>query len=392
MTHPTPTPGTLRGAIVGYGFISSRGHVPAYAASREDSREGARGTRFEIVAVADISAARREAARKALPAARIYEDHETMLAAEAGRIDFVDVTTPPSEHARIARAALALGLHVLCEKPVATSVDEMRLMIAAARDAKRVLFPCHNYKHAPVIKAVRRAIDAGEIGTVKLVTLQTFRTTHARGVPEWRPSWRREKRHSGGGIAMDHGSHTFYLAFDWLGAYPASITAKMSALGAFDTEDNFSCTMTFPTGLATAELSWTSGIRRVLYTIHGDRGAIRVEDDDVEVSSVVSGTLDGDPSQTRWATRREHISSDWKDASHVTWFRSLFDQFAHAVAVNDHVGKETLDALRCIELITTAYASASDGSRERSLPPPLALVDGGRERALSLSIPVARPT
>ena len=63
--------------------------------------------------------------------------------------------------------------------------------------AKRVLYPCHNYKHAPVIRNVRKIIDSGAIGQVHLVTLQTFRNTHARGVPEWRPDWRREKRHSG---------------------------------------------------------------------------------------------------------------------------------------------------------------------------------------------------
>ena len=52
---------------------------------------------------------------------------------------------------------------------------------AHARELRRVLFPCHNYKHAPVIKAVRQVLDAGLIGQVQLVTLQTFRNTHAQG-------------------------------------------------------------------------------------------------------------------------------------------------------------------------------------------------------------------
>ena len=137
------------------------------------------------------------------------------------------MTTPPCDHARVARDALSQGLHVLCAKPLATSGPDARSMAMQAREMRRVIYPCHNYKHAPVIKAVRKILDAGLIGPVRLVTLQTFRNTHARGVDEWRRDWRRENRFSGGGIAMDHGSHTFYLAFDWLGAFPTSISAKM---------------------------------------------------------------------------------------------------------------------------------------------------------------------
>jgi predicted dehydrogenase len=349
----------LRGAIVGYGFISEYGHVPAYAAS------GAGGTRFEVVAVADCSAARRERAHEALPRARIYENHEALLEKERGRIDFVDVSTPPRDHASIARDALSLGLHVLCEKPLATTAHDARSMVSHALEMRRVLFPCHNYKHAPVVKAVRQVLDAGLVGKVRLVTLQTFRNTHAKGAHDWRRDWRREKRFSGGGIAMDHGSHTFYLAFDWIGEYPTSITAKMSALGEFDTEDNFSCAMTFPNATATAHLSWTAGVRKVIYTIHGDRGAVRVEDDDVEVAVLSGDASDG---TAHWELKKKRIVSEWMDASHVGWFRSMLGQFVEAIAANDFVGRETEASVRCVELITSAYASALDGSRERSLP------------------------
>ena len=282
---------------------------------------------------------------------------------ERGALDFVDVTTPPCDHAVIAHDALDRGLHVLCEKPLTTSVADARALLEHARRARRVVFPCHNYKHAPVIKAVRRIIDSGTIGRVSLVTLQTFRNTHAKGVAEWRPDWRREHKYSGGGIAMDHGSHTFYLAFDWLGAFPTAITAKMSTLGAFDTEDNLACSITFPNGTASAHLTWTAGVRKVIYTIHGDRGAIRVEDDDVE-TTVGQKRADG---SVVWEVERERIASDWMDASHTVWFRSLFEQFVVAVDTGDWAGREAETALRCVELITTAYASAEAGSRELGL-------------------------
>jgi predicted dehydrogenase len=357
MTKGPPPSKTLRGAVVGFGFISERGHVPAYALPGP--------TQFEIVAVADVCAARRAKAHAALPGARIYETHEQLLAAEHGHIDFVDVTTPPCDHGVVARAALARGLHVLCEKPLATTGSEARAMATQAREVRRVLFPCHNYKHAPVIKAVRQVLDSDQIGPIKLVTLQTFRNTHAKGVDEWRRDWRRENRFSGGGIAMDHGSHTFYLAFDWFGAFPTAISATMSSLGDFDTEDNFSCAMTFPTGTATAHLSWTAGVRKVIYTLHGERGAVRVEDDDVEVAVMSEATRAG---SVTWETTKRKIASEWMDASHVGWFRSLFDQFALAVANDDFFSKETETSVRCVELISNAYASARDRSIERVLP------------------------
>jgi predicted dehydrogenase len=350
----------LRGALIGYGFIMEKGHAAGY---RERARSG--GDDVEIVAVADLSEARRELARQHFPGVRVYADHETLLAAEHANLDFVDVATPPSDHAIVTHAALERDLHVLCEKPLATSIEEARGMLRHASEARRVLYPCHNYKHAPVIKTVRGVIDSGRIGKVHLVTLQTFRNTHAKGVGEWRTDWRRERRYSGGGIAMDHGSHTFYLAFEWLKAYPTAISARAGTLGNFpsDTEDDFTCSLRFPTGVASAHLSWNAGVRKVLYTVHGDRGAVRVEDDAVEVATQVVG----EGGAIGWKFDRESISSDWMDSSHVTWFNSLFDDFKGAIARGEFVGHEAREAFLCVQLIETAYASAREGSRELPL-------------------------
>jgi predicted dehydrogenase len=351
----------LRGALVGYGFIMERGHAAGY-------RERARGAGdIEIVAVADVSEARRDLARSHFPGVRVYADHCALLAAEHREVDFCDVATPPSDHAEVTHAALDRGLHVLCEKPLATSIDEARGMLRHATTAERVLYPCHNYKHAPVVKTVRRVLDAGRIGKVHLVTLQTFRNTHAKGVGDWRTDWRRERRYSGGGIAMDHGSHTFYLAFEWLRAYPTAITARTTTQGPFDTEDDFTCSLKFPTGVASAHLSWNAGVRKVLYTIHGERGAVRVEDDAIEVATQVPGPS-GAEGAVSWKFERESISSDWMDSSHVTWFNSLFDDFKAAIARRDFVGQEAREAFLCVQLIATAYASAREDSRELPLP------------------------
>jgi len=333
----------LQGALIGFGFIAEKGHVPAYLAAPDQ---------FQIVAVVDICAARRDKARQVLPNARVYPDTKTLLQAEAKNLDFVDIATPPCDHAAIAHAAFEHGLHVFCEKPVATSAADARSMLDHAQAVKKVFFPSHNYKHAPVIKLIRKTLESGDIGTVHLVTLDTFRSTHAKGVAEWQPDWRRHRTASGGGIAMDHGSHTFYLAFDWLASQPTSISAKMSNLSTFDTEDNFNCTVTFPTGIAVCQLTWNSGFRKVIYTIHGDKGAIKVEDDDVEIHRK------GQP------VEKASVSSHWMDASHAEWFKALQIQFVDQIEKGVWVGEEARDAAMCVQLIETAYASARSDGRE----------------------------
>lgn len=354
----------LRGAVIGYGFISGKGHIPAYLIRSQNQKD------VEIIAVADISEARRTRAQEALPFARIYSDYRALLEAEAKNLDFVDISTPPCDHAVIAQAALDLGLHVLCEKPLTTTVEDAEGLLEKARVSQRVLFPCHNYKHAPVIRAIRQILAEDQIGKVRSVTLNTYRNTHAKGVPEWKTHWRRNKRFSGGGIAMDHGSHTFYLAFEWLGSYPTAVTAKMVNLEGlpYDTEDNFTAVLTFPTGLAHAHLSWTAGVRKVIYSIQGERGAITVDDDEIQIARMrkTEGPEVAQGAVT-WDVEKKSIESHWMDASHVTWFNSLFDQFKLAIEQNDYVGKEAREAFLCVQLIHAAYQSAQEGSREMPL-------------------------
>jgi predicted dehydrogenase len=338
----------LRGAVVGYGFISSSGHIPAYLKRSQEVGD------VEILALADVSPERRNLAQQALPGARIYGDYEGLLRAEAPNLDFIDIATPPLYHAAIAEAALSAGLHVLCEKPLTFTVEEARALLNHAKSAERVLYPCHNYKHAPMIKKIREIVRSGRIGKVRSVTLNTYRDTHAKGVAEWNSDWRRYRRYSGGGIGVDHGSHSFYLAFDWLGSYPTAVTAKVGNLqpGRYDTEDDFAAIVTFPTGLAHLHLTWTSGMRRLVYSLHGEAGVITMHDDDLAVE-----TSDG-------AVERLTMPLHFADSSHASWFNSLFDDFREAIECGDFAGKEAEQAVLCVQVIDTAYRSARDESRE----------------------------
>ncbi len=344
-------------AVVGYGFISGKGHIPAFA----------RRSDIEIVAIADICPARLEQAKAALPGARVYADYKTLLENEPS-VEIVDIATPPYVHAEIAIAALAKGKHVLCEKPLAVSTDEAKRMLEAARKAERVLFPCHNYKHAPVVKVIEDSIRSGKIGEVTSVTLQTFRNTHAKGVKEWNTDWRREHKLSGGGIAMDHGSHSFYLTFSWLASLPIALTAKALRLAQnWDTEDNLTVTLEFPgKRFAHAYLSWTAGMRKVIYTVQGTKGAVMVNDDEAEITV-------GFPNTGSHAGTGDHrvekftIESDWMDASHTKWFNSMFDKFLGCIERREYVNDEIRESYACVEVIEKCYRSSDHGSKQLGL-------------------------
>jgi predicted dehydrogenase len=250
---------------------------------------------------------------------------------------------------------------VLCEKPLTTSVAQARALVEAARAHRRVVFPAHNYKHAPVVKFANDVVRSGRIGAVRAVTLNTFRTTHAKGVKEWKTDWRREKKISGGGIAMDHGSHSFYLTFAWLGTLPTHVTAKTLTLDShWDTEDNLNAVLTFPNGYAHTFLTWTAGVRKVVYSLQGADGALVIDDDDWELTT--------GKSSPKPAVEKGVIESDWMDASHTRWFNSLFDQFRTAIATSDFVNRELREAVACVQIIETCYRSSAEGSRELPLP------------------------
>jgi predicted dehydrogenase len=327
----------MQGAIIGFGVIASTGHTPAFLKMPQ----------HRIVAVADPIPARRAAAERLIPGVHTFPSHEELLAA-GPPLDFVDIATPPCAHLEIALAAARRGLHVLCEKPITVSLAEARTMLLAARDHRVTVFPCHNYKHAPVVKEMREAIASGRIGQVRSATLTTFRTTNAKGTTDWMTDWRRIRRYSGGGIVMDHGSHTCYLTFMFFGGQPPrSVAARTFQLDeGFDTEDNLAGVLCFDEGFAQMHLSWTAGVRKVIYALQGSRGAVVVDEDDAQLVS--DGTL-----------TRKSIVSKFDDASHTEWFTSMFEQFVRDVEQRQHVTSELKESYWCIATIEAIYRSAA---------------------------------
>ncbi|WP_246281586.1 Gfo/Idh/MocA family protein [Fodinicola acaciae] len=127
-------------------------------------------------------------------------------------IDIVDVCTPGDSHAEIATAALAAGKHVLCEKPLANSVEEAEAMVVAAEEAAQrgarsmVGF---NYRRTPALAYARQLVDSGRLGTIRHVRAQYLQDWIVD--PEFPLVWRLRKELAGSGALGDIGAHIIDL-------------------------------------------------------------------------------------------------------------------------------------------------------------------------------------
>ncbi|HEX2773273.1 MAG TPA: Gfo/Idh/MocA family oxidoreductase [Micromonosporaceae bacterium] len=123
-------------------------------------------------------------------------------------IDIVDICTPGDSHADIAIAALAAGKHVLCEKPLANSVDEARAMVAAADQARAagVRAMCgFNYRRVPAVTLMRQLVADGRLGTIRHVRAAYLQDWIID--PQFPLVWRLQRDKAGSGALGDIGAH-----------------------------------------------------------------------------------------------------------------------------------------------------------------------------------------
>jgi predicted dehydrogenase len=150
----------LRGVAVGAGYFS-RFHYDAWPRV-----EGA-----EVVAVCDLDPSRAEAVARQLPSAKAYADAVEMLDAE--RPDFVDIITPPDTHSALTALAAERGVHVLCQKALAPSLEEAVAIVDTAERAG-IRFMVHdNFRFQPWHREFRRLLDSGTIGTLHSISCRT---------------------------------------------------------------------------------------------------------------------------------------------------------------------------------------------------------------------------
>ena len=265
--------------LVRFGIFGA-GSIALYRHAAELSKN----PRAEIVAVYDPIRGRAEHLAELFGLGKKVVVASEKAIIDNAKIDAVVVATPNSEHARLTIAALKAGKHVLCEKPMATSLEEAAAMIRTAKACGKNLMIGHNQCLMPPHIKARQLLKEGIIGDI-----MTFRTTFGHGGPEmWSQdkgnhTWFFKKEKAYVGCMGDLGVHKCYLIpylldtdFAEAAAFIGTFDKKNEKGKPITVDDNAVCIMKMENGIiGQLTASWTYyGQGDNMTTFYGTKGTM----------------------------------------------------------------------------------------------------------------------
>jgi predicted dehydrogenase len=251
----------LKGGIVGCGVITQAAHLPAWRHTKGAS----------IVSVCDqnIDAAKETARRWGIP--RVYDDLLKMLQSE--KLDFVDVCTPPATHHKLSIKAMEAGMHVLVEKPMATSLDEADEMVSASKKHGVKLCVSHNFLFTPAIRTASSLIASGAIGNLIAVEGHDLLVRYIvfKGEKHW-------SYNLPGGIFGEHSPHLLYVGSAFLGKIKSvqAIAMKFSGFPGVRA-DELKVLVEAEKGLGVFTNSCNSSKFSFTFDIYGTEGKLHID-------------------------------------------------------------------------------------------------------------------
>jgi len=327
---------------VGVGIVSfAHVHAPEYAGVLSSLDSAA------FVGITDDDATRgREAAQRF--GVRYFESARALYEVTQA----VVVCSENRNHARDVIPALEAGVHVLCEKPISTMVEDARAMIEASEQSGRQLRIAFPVRYLPAVREAVEIVRSGGIGRVLAVS----GTNHGQ-IPG---GWFLDPELAGGGAVMDHTVHVADALRWMLGAEAGSVYAEIgSFFSAEDIDDGAILTLEFEGGViaegafATIDPSWSRGDG---YPIWGDvtlriTGASGVIEVDAFAQHLT--TFDHESGNTSWAYTGEDMNV------------LMLEDFLRGVEQGSPAGASGLDGLRVLEIVLAAYRSAQSGEPVR---------------------------
>jgi len=205
-----------------------------------------------VAAVVDVDRGRREQAADAC-GARAFATVEDLA---AGLVDGVVVATPPATHVALASRALAAGMPVLCEKPLATTAADARTLVGEAARLGVPLQMATKYRYVDEVVAVRDRVREGGFGAV-LGAVNTF-----SGRVEAAGRWSSDPAQSGGGVIIDNGTHAVDLLAFVLGPITEVLTVEGPRVQLLDVEDTAIVMVRTAEGtIGEVHLTWSADLR-----------------------------------------------------------------------------------------------------------------------------------
>lgn len=262
----------LRIGIIGCGGIATHAHIPNLQ----------RNPRAEVVAVADIDRDKAKATAEKFNIGSHYSDFHDLL--EQADVDAVCVTTWAGSHAEPAITAAKAGKHIMCEKPIATKLEDADAMVDAADKAGVKFTMGYQHRFGTVWPAVKHLLDEGVIGRVMGMSSIAVGPS-AHGVP-----WFLRKDQAGGGVLMDWGIYTAHSLLWLLGpvkrVYATSaifrkeVMVRDEMVSDIDVEDTVAATLSFKSGaMGVWYAGWAVAARHGTTSIDGADGSILMRSD-----------------------------------------------------------------------------------------------------------------
>jgi predicted dehydrogenase len=328
---------TLNVGIIGCGKIAQYRHIPEYLANKNT----------KIAGYFDLNKKRAENLAEEF-GGKAYDSYQDLLANED--INAVSVCTTNFTHAEITIAALKAGKHVLCEKPMATTLEDCQSMVDTAQDEGRFLIIGHNQRLAKSHVRAKELLATGLIGEIL-----SFRTTFGHPGPEtWSidpglDTWFFKKDLAAMGVMADLGIHKTDLIHYLTGQRIVETTARLHTLNKRDKEgklisvdDNAFCIYRLEDGaVGTMHVSWTFyGPEDNSTIIYGTKGIMRIYDD--PDYSIRVNTFDGE--QILYDIDRIQTNESQTKSG-------VIDAFVDAILQNKEPeisGKVVLDSMRVI--------------------------------------------
>ena len=327
----------LRIGMIGCGKIAQVRHIPEYADNEEAVLAGFYDLNDE-----------RAKALAAQYGGTVYRTYQEML--EDDGIDAVSVCTANDSHAQITIAALKAGKHVLCEKPMALSLEECEAMVRAAEEADRYLMIGHNQRLAKAHARARQLVVEGRIGRIV-----SFKSNFSHGGPEtWsidpgRAVWFFDKKRAVLGAMADLGIHKTDLVQFLTGSRVKEVTAYLGTLdkryedgSPIDVDDNAFCIYRMENGcVGTVSVSWTCYGQEDNSTIlYGTEGVMKIYSDPCH--SIVLELKDG---------TTEYYDIDKIQTNDNQTKSGVIDLFIDCLKNNtppEISGREALNAMRAV--------------------------------------------
>ncbi|TGE21213.1 oxidoreductase [Hymenobacter aquaticus] len=265
----------IRTGLLAYGMSGKVFHAPFVA-----THPG-----FELSAVTERS---RKEAGQHYPGVTSYDSVEALLADDS--LELVVVNTPSNTHAEFTRQALRAGKHVLLEKPVATSPQEVRELWDLARQQGRHLLAYQNRRWDSDFQLVKQVVESGQLGQLIEVTFRydRFKTT-------LNPKPFKETPLPGSGLLYDLGPHLLDQAISLFGQPRQSRKTTGRFRAGTQVDDYFSIQLLYPGFTVTVASGLLIADPQPAFVLHGTQGSFRKTRADVQEAQLLSGLSPLDP-------------------------------------------------------------------------------------------------